>query len=398
VSVAKGGELDVGGTAETLGTSVQYTSGGSVSLTSDQGGVIVSSGAELNLEAPSGGGNGGSLLVTAPNGTLTMALGTALASGGLGGEGGTFTLDVSAVPGAVAGTSSLASLGQTLASGGFNEGVAVRVRTGSVVVDGEIQAQQVSISADQGSIEVTGQGKIDASGAVGGSIDLSASGSLTLDAGSILTVKGQNFNSSGQGGSVELEAGAENPANPAYFAKGAGPQLNILPGATIDLSIVNNLPLLLNDSGESSVTVAAQTSVAFPTGTPGDDEVTMSSAGSLVAADGTTTSFSAGATMALSAGSTLIPAKQGTVSFASGGTGGSIPLSVMAGAQTAETNVTDLAAHNFTGTLTLNTPQAVNSAAGNAPVGVQIGTIGGTLIAPSSVIVQGEYLFTPVAG
>jgi filamentous hemagglutinin len=397
VTVGSSGTLNVGGASGVFGSATQYTSGGQISLTSDEGGVAIATGAQLNLAAQAGGGNGGNLSVTAPDGALTMAPGTASGQGGLGGSGGSFSLDVSALPGALAGTSSLGALGQTLDAGGFTESVSVRVRNGPVAVDGTIQAHDVAISADSGSIEVTGSGLIDASGATGGAIDLSAGGSITLDSGSVLSVKGQNFDSAGQGGSVSLEAGAENPANPIYHALGAGPQLNILSGSTIDLSVANNLPLLL-DFGGSSITVAAQTPVAFPTGTPGNDEVTFGSNGTLTAANGTTTAFPAGTTTAIAPGSTVELASQGAVAFASGGTGGSIPLSVRAGASIAQTNVTNLTPYDFTGTLALITPQAMDTATGTMPVGVQIGAIDGTLVAPSSIVVEGNFVFTPVAG
>ena len=90
---------------------------------------------------------------------------------------------------------------------GFTQSRSIRVRNGDVLLDGLATAQTFDLSADNGSITVTGT--IDASGATGGTIDLAASGSVILEQNSRLSVAGKNFDSAGKGGSVSLAAGQE---------------------------------------------------------------------------------------------------------------------------------------------------------------------------------------------
>jgi filamentous hemagglutinin family protein len=396
VAVGNAAILNVGGVSSVFNGANEFTSGGTIALQSDNGSVAIANGATLNLTAQPGGGNGGTLDVEAPKGLFTMDAGTAMAQGGVGGENGQFSLDVSQIPGAVANTSSLGSLGGILSAGGFTQSVAIRVRTGDVVVDGTLKADGVSVSADSGAVTVDGTGMIDASGATGGSIDLSASGSVTLDNGSILTVKGANYSDAGQGGTVTLDAGSATNGTTAYTALGKGPQLNIQTGSTIDLSITNNLPIQLDYSGSSSISVPANTPVALTTGTPGDDEITLGSAGTITTATGATISFAAGYTTAVAPGTTIVLSSPGTLAFSTGGTGGPIPVNLSSSAVWSGTGVTNLSAYSFTGTLTLEAPQAVSSS--GKPIDVQVATIGGTIIDPSSIVVAGFHEFNPVAG
>src|SRR5262249_15206356 len=116
---------------------------------------------------------------------------------------------------------------------GFTEFRSIRVRTGDVLVDGLATSHVFNLSADQGSIMVTGT--IDGSGEEGGTIDLVAHGSLTLAPGSLLTVAAQYFSAAGKGGSVVLEAGAE--TNGSFDTTA---MLDIATGSTIDLSVASN--------------------------------------------------------------------------------------------------------------------------------------------------------------
>jgi filamentous hemagglutinin family protein len=68
-----------------------------------------------------------------------------------------------------------------------------------------LTAHSFTLSADQGSIQVSGT--MDASGTTGGTIDLEAHGSVTLLPGATLTVVGAAFDDAGKGGAISLEAG-----------------------------------------------------------------------------------------------------------------------------------------------------------------------------------------------
>jgi filamentous hemagglutinin family protein len=220
--------LDVGGTSRSFYDLVRYTDAGEIRLMSEGGSVTLAAGSAVNVAAQTGGGNAGSLFVSTPDGAFTLAAKTMLGQAGAGGLGGTFSLDAGVLP-------SMAALDAALNEGGFVQSRTVRVRIGDVTVDGLATSHSYYLSADQGSITVSATGKIDASGADGGTISLAAHGSVTLLSGAELTVAGENFNAAGKGGAVSLEAGSE--TNGTFDASAA---VDIRAGSSIDLSVASN--------------------------------------------------------------------------------------------------------------------------------------------------------------
>ena len=209
--------LDLSGTVQTFYDLTKYTSAGQVMLSADRGNVTFAAGSIVSVAPAASSTAAGLISVAAPFGTFEAA-------GALFGAGGSFSLDVGAVPGG-----SLAALNTALDAAGLTLARSLRVRTGNVILDTRATAQSFNLSADQGSITVTAQGLIDASGLTGGSIALSANAALTLQAGSKLSVAGQNFNSAGKGGSVTLET------------RGAGSSLiEVQSGSIVDLSVNAN--------------------------------------------------------------------------------------------------------------------------------------------------------------
>jgi len=225
-----GGRFDVGGTSQAFNDLTRYTDGGQIHLSSDTGSVTIDATSVLNVAAQAGGGNAGSIAISAPLGVFTLS-GAVAGKGGVGGAGGTFALDTGSILG-----NSVSPLDATLDAGGFTQSRTYRVRTGNITVDGLATAHHYSLSADTGDITVTAAGRIDASGVTGGTISLVASRSLILQSGSVLTVAAQNFSDAGKGGAVSLEAGAETNGT-------AGPttsMVDLQTGATIDLSVASN--------------------------------------------------------------------------------------------------------------------------------------------------------------
>jgi filamentous hemagglutinin family protein len=223
--ISVGGSLDVSGAAQTFFDTTRYTSGGQVTLSSLNGAVDVTAKGSVSVAAPTDGGSAGTFSVSAPNGSFS-ADGTLSGQGGAGGENGSFSLDVLALP-------NLAPLSTILTAGAFSQAETVRVRSGDVLIGGITKSSRFILSADHGSINVTGT--IDASGLTGGTIDLAASGSIVLQSGSLLTVAGQNFNHAGKGGAVSLESGSE--TNGVIDPNAV---LDIETGSTINLSVVAN--------------------------------------------------------------------------------------------------------------------------------------------------------------
>lgn len=226
-NISIGGSVDVTGTTQTFFDTTRYTGGGQIALNTINGFVSLTSTGSLSVAAQSGGGNAGTISVSAPNGTF-VSDGTLSGHGGAGGENGNFVLDVEALP-------DLAPLSAILSAGAFSQSQSIRVRSGDVVVDGTTNSRVFDLSVDHGSVNVTGT--IDASGVTGGTIDLVASGSVILQSGSLLTVAAEKFNNAGKGGAISLDAGSETDGviDPTAL-------LDIRTGSTIDLSVANNTP------------------------------------------------------------------------------------------------------------------------------------------------------------
>jgi filamentous hemagglutinin family protein len=216
-----GGNLDVGGAALATFDRITYTSGGQITLDAAAGDVKVAKTATLSLAAQPQAGDAGTLAIRAPQGDVALD-GTLLGTGGKRGASGSFLLDVKEA-------ARLTALNTLLDAAGFFERRSFRVREGDVVLGGTTRARRFDLSADSGSITITG--RIDASGDTGGLIRLQAYGDLVLANGSELTVAGANFNAAGKGGSILLEAGSEQNGQ-------VGPgTLQILDGSQLDLSV-----------------------------------------------------------------------------------------------------------------------------------------------------------------
>ena len=221
-NITAGGTLDTSGTARRFYDLTKYTGGGSISLTADSGSVSIPAGAVVSVAAPAGGGNAGSLSINAPAGTVDIA-GSLSGAGGTGGKTGTVSITSGSLP-------SLAALDAQLNTAQFTESRSYRALTGDVLVDGTGRAHTYNVSADQGSVNVTGA--IEAGGTQGGSIALQAHGSVTLSPAARLSVAAQQHDSAGKGGAVVISAGTQRNGT-----AGGGATLDLQGGAVIDLSV-----------------------------------------------------------------------------------------------------------------------------------------------------------------
>ncbi len=198
-SVTADGLIDASGTARQFYDQTKYTDGGRIALSADQGSVIVPAGGEVKVSAPAAGGNAGNLVISAPAGAVDIA-GSLAGSGGTGGKSGSVEITSGTLP-------SLSTLDALLNAAQFTESRSYRALSGDVAVDGTARARAYSVSADRGSISVTGS--VDASGVQGGSIALQAHGSVTLSGSALLNASAQKFSAAGKGGSVYLSAGTQ---------------------------------------------------------------------------------------------------------------------------------------------------------------------------------------------
>ncbi|MCX6965709.1 MAG: filamentous hemagglutinin N-terminal domain-containing protein [Verrucomicrobia bacterium] len=191
--------LSVAGSSRTFYDVVKFADAGNIRITSDNGDILLTEGSSLSVKGDDDGGRAGTLEITASAGSFTNQ-GTLLGQSATGFKGGSFILDVGT-------TGDFAEINTPLEDGGFNELRSLRVRSGDVLVDQQVTSREFRLSTDAGSIRVSAG--IDASGKTGGTISLAASGSLTLAESALLSVEGENFNSAGKGGMVELFAGSQ---------------------------------------------------------------------------------------------------------------------------------------------------------------------------------------------
>ena len=284
--------LDVSGESQTFFDVTKYTDAGQISLIAENGAVSVGSdtGATTTIDAAAqaGGGNGGTLTISAPKGTVTIA-GSLEGSGGDGGEQGSFSLSEGSIapdPGD-GNLPSLMSLDSLLSSGGFTQSVSIEVQNGDVVVDGIARAANYSVTDNDpnGTITVTGEinasdiAALDPNGnpiSIGGAITLQSAGSVTIGDGATLTVSADtftakdatgdeitynaSFNNAQRGGSVDIEAGSD--VNGAASSTG---YVTIANGSSIDLT-VNATPVQGDEGGSLLLRAPQIGSQADPTG------------------------------------------------------------------------------------------------------------------------------------
>ncbi len=216
--------IDVGGTATQFVDITRYTNGGIVNLVSENGSVEIGRLGTVSVSAQTGGGNAGFISVETPSGLLNLA-GFFVGVAGRGGSSGGFSLDAGSIS-----SGNLADLDAALNAGDFNELRDYRIRTGDITVGGLAESRIYRVAADRGDIIVNG--RVDASGMTGGTIDLKANGSLIVRNSAILNASADRFDSAGKGGAVILEAG-----NHSKGVINATAILDLREGALVDLAV-----------------------------------------------------------------------------------------------------------------------------------------------------------------
>ena len=233
-----GSNVAATGASKTFADKTLFVSGGTVVLESNGGNVVQAEGSSVDVSGASLGGEGGDagrFEVRAADGTATLA-GTLKGQKGAGGAtGGEFLLDAG-------GVADLSALAGQLGTGGFDESVDVRARSGdmSLASGTTLKAHEVKLATDDGNLTVAGT--IDASGAKGGRIELYANrgatagtGRLTLDGTAKLSanateVLAKASGTRGEGGDVTLGVSAASAANAEQA------RLLMLAGSSIDVS------------------------------------------------------------------------------------------------------------------------------------------------------------------
>ncbi|WP_158299008.1 filamentous haemagglutinin family protein [Sphingomonas psychrotolerans] len=225
VTLGDRARIDMAGQATKFFDETRYSWGGDVELESAAGNVSMATGAVIDLSADYN--HAGLLKVTALKGDAVLAgvIKGAARNGTLGENpelrGG--AIDIRA--GRIA---DFTGLNQRLNDSGVTYSRNFLVKTGDLSIGNEVKARNVSITADGGSMTVTG--KIDASGAKPGSIRLSAKNDLVLTSGASLDAHGTMLHVDAYGAPIE----ASNRAMVELTS--ANGTLTLQPGMTIDLS------------------------------------------------------------------------------------------------------------------------------------------------------------------
>ncbi len=236
VVVGAGGVIDVSGFRKEFFDVTEAADAGSIALTA-VGSVVVSPGGQLNLAADPAGGHAGKLTLVASGGGTVVLDGRIDAAASASGKGGSFVLDIAALP-------DYAALSQVLNAAGFSTSRNIRVRNGDVLVDGVTNVGEFILSADQG--VVTLAGLIDARAEYGGTISVFAGGNLTmlgsahLLAGATGSYGGGRVTLETRNGQLDLQGGTIDVADAAGANGGRvrlrAPQIDTPNGVNINVA------------------------------------------------------------------------------------------------------------------------------------------------------------------
>ena len=190
-----GASIDSAAVAKTFYDVTEYANAGAITLKADTGSISVADGVTLDFSsAAAGGGNAGSLTITAASAGKNASIDGAVIKGAAasGTTGGSFSLDV----GGAQDMDTLATL--LAANGGVTGSVTVHTQAGDLALSQTLTSAAVSLTADGGSVIVTGT--IDARGQAGGEIDLYGTGGVDVE-GSLLA---SGSSASQKGGTVVI--------------------------------------------------------------------------------------------------------------------------------------------------------------------------------------------------
>lgn len=219
IELGENAKVAVAGRAVQFFDVVKPSWGGTAEFVSETGNVDFAEGANVDMSAAAGG-DGGTLIVRAANGSFTLADGSisgaapAAADGGRG-EGARADIDTGTL-------ASFSALNTAFNTGGFDGERKVRVRSGDVSIAeaDKVEAREIHIAVDGGKLDVAGE--LDASGADAGRIGLFAKNNVNvLGTGTITAASSKD---GGNGGDIEIGTTAGT--------------LNFAAGSRIDVSAV----------------------------------------------------------------------------------------------------------------------------------------------------------------
>ena len=270
VTLGSTSHTSVAGAMKMISGQKAYASAGSIKVESVNGNLAVNSGAVVDVSSlDAGGGDAGKLSLTASKGAVSVdgqLKGAAVA----GYKQGSFVLDANTLGG------TLTALNDRLMTGGFNQSIDMRVRSGDLSLGLDagslVKAHSYHLAADAGNIDV--YGTVDASGITGGDILLAANNNLTLHSGALLDAHATGYGNTGGKvslattvGTIDLnnqrinvdggQANSDLSAGPVVSAGSAGSVLLRAPQITPFLDPVTGNPILNPATGNKQYTEVA---------------------------------------------------------------------------------------------------------------------------------------------
>lgn len=183
-----------------------------------------------------------------------------------------------------------------------------------------------------------------------------AAGTITSASGVVTTLAANTNTVVAPGSTVTLALGGS-----ISFASGSGGAIPVTLAAgssytTGSTGVAGTVTgqgsmVTLNTAGTSAIALATGSRVTFPSGTPGNNTVRATVAGTITSATGVVTAFAANTNITVAAGSYVSLNTAGTITFASG-SGGAIPVALASGSFTTSGATTLTPA---TGNITLGT-------------------------------------------
>ncbi len=215
------GTLDTAGVAQDFAGQTRYLPGGEISLKTRAGNIALNAGSLIDVAAAAKGGDAGRLQLSAAQGEMRIDA-TARISGKAAGDyqGGRFALDETTL-------NDFSGLNALLNDSGFDQQRTLRVRNGdaAIAAGDTVQAHDFQFTVDQGALDVAG--KIDATGADGGTIMLSSAGALTLEQGALLDAHALG----------KTVTDNTDPNNPVHLTMGDGGTVSLSTGASGTLNL-----------------------------------------------------------------------------------------------------------------------------------------------------------------
>ncbi|MDT4329365.1 filamentous hemagglutinin family protein [Methylomonas sp. MED-D] len=215
VSLGEHAQLDLAGRAVKFGDVEQYSQGGRFSAVADHGGIAAKAGSLIDVDSGGGDAEGGNVEIRALEKSASL-------QGELQAKSGSATVEV----GEFAAGQGFDALTQKLNGAGIDRSIYIRVGQADIVQSqsGSVRAEQVTLVADTGSIELAGTVNADAADA-GGSIKLYAGDDVVLNAGATLSARGTGDGA--KGGSVLLSSVDSDGDGISGVAVGEGSQIDV---------------------------------------------------------------------------------------------------------------------------------------------------------------------------